>query len=350
MLGLKRTTLVGGSLAVIGMTLSSFLTHTVEALCVTYGIIFGIGASLAYTPSLAVLGLHFREKLGLVNGIVCTGSSVFTIALPPILSFLLQEGDLPWALRFLAICMAGLAAASFLFTPPKGSQATAEKSPTTKKQSIINRDNWRVKRYVIWTICIPCSLFGYFVPYVHMVKFVDERFPTEDGKILIMCIGLTSGLGRLIFGKIGDLPRVDRILLQQVSFISMGALTMLMVWAPTWPWMVALVLGIGIFDGCFISLIGPIAFDLCGPQGASQAIGFLLGLMSIPMTLGPPLAGMLYDKTSSYQLAFLLSGLPSILGGLALTAMHCFKTEKADPEQKGPEAASLIELRVQPDK
>ncbi|CAB3371550.1 Hypothetical predicted protein [Cloeon dipterum] len=217
MLGLKRTTLVGGTLAVIGMTLSSFLTHTVEALCVTYGIIFGIGASLAYTPSLAVLGLHFREKLGLVNGIVCTGSSVFTIALPPILSLLLEEGDLPWALRFLAIAMAGLAAAGFLFTPPKGSQATAEKSPTTKKQSIINRDNWRVKRYVIWTICIPCSLFGYFVPYVHMVKFVEERFPTEDGKILIMCIGLTSGLGRLIFGKIGDLPRVDRILLQQVK-------------------------------------------------------------------------------------------------------------------------------------
>jgi len=48
----------------------------------------------------------------------------------------------------------------------------------------------------------------------------------------------------------------------------------------------------GLFDGCFISLLGPIAFDIVGPAGASQAIGFLLSLCSIPLTVGPPIAGM----------------------------------------------------------
>ena len=52
----------------------------------------------------------------------------------------------------------------------------------------------------------------------------------------------------------------------------------------------------GLFDGCFVTLIGPIAFDLCGPLGASQAIGSLLGLFSVPMTVGPPVAGIIYDK------------------------------------------------------
>ena len=55
----------------------------------------------------------------------------------------------------------------------------------------------------------------------------------------------------------------------------------------------------GLFDGCFVTLVGPIAFDLCGPQGASQAIGSLLGLFSIPMTTGPPVAGIIYDKVAS---------------------------------------------------
>ena len=55
----------------------------------------------------------------------------------------------------------------------------------------------------------------------------------------------------------------------------------------------------GLFDGCFVTLIGPIAFDLCGPQGASQAIGALLGLFSIPMTTGPPVAGIIYDKVTN---------------------------------------------------
>ena len=52
----------------------------------------------------------------------------------------------------------------------------------------------------------------------------------------------------------------------------------------------------GLFDGCFVTLIGPIAFDLCGPLGAGQAIGTLLGLFSLPMTAGPPIAGIIFDK------------------------------------------------------
>lgn len=37
--------------------------------------------------------------------------------------------------------------------------------------------------------------------------------------------------------------------------------------------------------------MAPIVFELVGPMQASQAIGYLLGLMSIPMTAGPPIAG-----------------------------------------------------------
>ena len=29
----------------------------------------------------------------------------------------------------------------------------------------------------------------------------------------------------------------------------------------------------GLFDGCFITMIGPIAYDICGPNGAGQGIG-----------------------------------------------------------------------------
>lgn len=42
-------------------------------------------------------------------------------------------------------------------------------------------------------------------------------FKDADGKLPIMCIGITSGIGRLLFGYIADLPRVNRILLQQVN-------------------------------------------------------------------------------------------------------------------------------------
>jgi MCP family monocarboxylic acid transporter-like MFS transporter 10 len=36
---------------------------------------------------------------------------------------------------------------------------------------IINVDNWKNKKYVIWALAIPVSLFGYFVPFVHIVSY-----------------------------------------------------------------------------------------------------------------------------------------------------------------------------------
>ena len=56
---------------------------------------------------------------------------------------------------------------------------------------------------------------------------------------------------------------------------------------------------LGLSDGCFITLLGPIAFDLCGPRGACQAIGSLLTLFSLPVTVGPPVAGIIHDKVNN---------------------------------------------------
>jgi len=42
-------------------------------------------------------------------------------------------------------------------------------------------------------------------------------FKDADSKLPVMCIGITSGIGRLIFGYIADQPKVNRIFLQQVN-------------------------------------------------------------------------------------------------------------------------------------
>lgn len=61
--------------------------------------------------------------------------------------------------------------------------------------------------------------------------------------------------------------------------------------------LIVIALFMGLFDGCFISLLGPIAFEICGQKGATQAIGFLLGLCSIPLTVGPPIAGKIMHRS-----------------------------------------------------
>jgi MCP family monocarboxylic acid transporter-like MFS transporter 10 len=57
--------------------------------------------------------------------------------------------------------------------------------------------------------------------YCKQLKLVEDNFKNGDGKVLVMCLGITSGLGRLIFGKIADIPKVNRIFLQQVGAMLM---------------------------------------------------------------------------------------------------------------------------------
>ncbi len=66
-------------------------TFKLIALYITYGVLFGCGATLTYTPSLAILGHYFKRHIGIVNGIVTAGSSLFTMVMPLILEFLLEE-------------------------------------------------------------------------------------------------------------------------------------------------------------------------------------------------------------------------------------------------------------------
>jgi len=89
----------------------------VELLFLTYGVMYGFGASLAYTPSLAILGHYFKKYLGLVNGIVTAGSSIFTTLLPSLMEILILRLGLEGTLRSLAVLTATIMACAILFKP-----------------------------------------------------------------------------------------------------------------------------------------------------------------------------------------------------------------------------------------
>ena len=56
---------------------------------------------------------------------------------------------------------------SFKELMPRRVEEEGHKSLFSK---IVYVDNWRNSKYVIWALVVPCALFGYFVPYVHIVS------------------------------------------------------------------------------------------------------------------------------------------------------------------------------------
>ncbi|KAJ8355993.1 hypothetical protein SKAU_G00187870 [Synaphobranchus kaupii] len=345
LLGCRMTAVGGAAVGLVGLLASSFVT-SLGPLYFTYGIVFACGCSFAYQPSLVILGHYFKKRLGLVNGIVTAGSSIFTITLPFLLSRLLENVGLQNTMRVLSIFMFILMLAGFTYKPLLPTTTISSKSgrrcPPMSK--IFNVNIWKSLGYRIWAFGIPAALYGYFVPYVHLMKHVEEQFGKDANKeVLLMCIGITSAVGRLIFGRVADyVPGVNKVYLQVASFLVIGLMSMMIPLCKIFGGLIAVCLLMGLFDGCFICIMAPIAFELVGSQDVSQAIGFLLGMMSVPMTVGPPIAGFLRDRLGSYEVAFYLAGIPPIIGGAMLCVIPWVEAKRKRREKDAEADAKAL--------
>uniref|UniRef100_A0A3P8RZN9 Monocarboxylate transporter 10 n=2 Tax=Amphiprion TaxID=80969 RepID=A0A3P8RZN9_AMPPE len=335
MFGCRITAVGGAAVGLVGLLASSFVS-SLGVMYFTYGIVFACGCSFAYQPSLVILGHYFKKRLGLVNGIVTAGSSIFTITLPFVLSGLLERVGLHNTMRVLCVLMFVLMLAGFTYKPLLPVKPATSQTGGSRLKQIFNVNIWKSWGYRIWAFGIPAALYGYFVPYVHLMNHVKERFGEDTNKeVLLMCIGITSGVGRLIFGRVADyITGVNKVYLQVTSFFIIGLMSMMIPLCYIFGGLIAVCLLMGLFDGCFICIMAPIAFELVGANDVSQAIGFLLGLMSVPMVVGPPIAGYLRDTLGSYDVAFYLAGVPPIIGGALLCLIPWVEAKRKRMENK----------------
>ncbi|XP_068103677.1 monocarboxylate transporter 8 [Hyperolius riggenbachi] len=349
-LGCRKTSSGGAAVAFIGLLSTSF-TKSLSVRYFTYGILFGCGCSFAFQPSLVILGHYFKKRLGLVNGIVTGGSCVFTICIPFMLENMGNVIGLDNTFRVLSVFMFVQIFLSLTFKPllPPPADHNQEKEAGRSKiqqclihiQKYFNMQVFRKKTYRIWAFGIATTVLGYFVPYIHLIKFVEQRFQDRKGNwVLLVCIGAMSGVGRLASGKIGDcIPGLKKIYLQVASFLLLGILSMMLPLCQVFESVIVVCLFLGLADGFLITMMSPIAFELVGPMHASQAIGYVLGLMAIPMTAGPPIAGLLRDLRGSYDLAFYIAGIPPLVGALVLLSVPLVHERDLKKAEAGKEKA-----------
>lgn len=339
--GCRKTAVSGASLAFVGLLTTSFANSLVLRYF-TYGVLFGCGSSFAFQPSLVILGHYFRRRLGLANGVVTAGASLFSMGLPVLLKKVVEPLGLSRTFQILSVFMLVQALLALTFKPllPAGGgmgppgmgpglgepQTEAAHGGSKWNRAVatvrkyFNLRVFHIVTYRVWAFGVATAVLGYFVPYIHLINFVKEQFvETQKEWVLLVCIGASSGVGRLLFGKIGDLmPGLMKIYMQVVSFIALGLMSMMIPQCSAFEALVAVCVFLGLCDGCFLTMMAPIAFELVGPVQASQAIGYLLGLMSLPMTAGPPIAGLLHDYFGNYTVAFSLAGVPPMVGGVVL--------------------------------
>uniref|UniRef100_A0A6I8N4U0 Monocarboxylate transporter 10 n=1 Tax=Ornithorhynchus anatinus TaxID=9258 RepID=A0A6I8N4U0_ORNAN len=308
-MGCRTTAASGAAIAFTGLLATSF-TNSLSIRYFTYGIVFGCGCSFAFQPSLVILGHYFRRRLGLANGIVTGSSSIFSMSFPFLLKVMSRDMELAHIFQVLSAFMFVLMLLSLTYRPllPPSADSPAQPGGHSPKPQCLahlrkyfNLGIFRQKTYCIWSFGIATAALGYFIPYVHLVNYAEKEFQATEKKwVLLVCVGATSGIGRLLSGRVGDfIPGLKKIYLQVVAFLLLGLMCMMIPQCRTFEGVVVVCLFLGLCDGFFITLMAPIAFELVGPMQASQAIGYLLGMMSLPITAGPPIAATLRGQRKS---------------------------------------------------
>ena len=196
--GCRIVAITGTIFCISGLIFSSFV-KSVPVLFFTYGIIWGAGTSMCYFPTVIVLSKYFKTRLALVNGIVCAGSGVGTLAMGPFIQVLLSQLGIANGLRAIAAMLTLLILCGATFRPAPVA-ATCTNTPDNyddkkkkKKKKFFHWEIFTNKGYVVWCACLSIFVLGYFVPFVHLVS----KFTLGKSRISLQLLKVTSMKGRV---------------------------------------------------------------------------------------------------------------------------------------------------------
>lgn len=305
--GCRRVGFCGGVLTVIGMLASSFAT-SLYMLYFTFGIVYGIGTSMCYFPTLRTLPYWFSRNLALANGIAAAGSGVGTVAVGPLLEELMSSLGWKHTARIFAGLLLIPTFAALVYCVPSTCHK-GEKGDEKPKTKILDLSVLKNPAFIVLCVAMSVFMLGYFVPFIHLPQCAqDMNVPKKESSYLVGIMSVGSTFGRLFFGKLSDHPRVNRLYLYQMAFLCIGIVDTLVPQITNFAGYAMYMVSFGVFDGCFIVLLAIVVSDVVGIDKVSPGMGIKFFFMAITTFVGPPLAGWLVDISGSYDLAFYAAG------------------------------------------
>lgn len=291
----------------LGYGLMSQIT-TIWQLYLVYGLIFGIGQSAIDVIALTTVARWFSRNRGMMTGIVKVGTGAGQLIIPLSASALIATYG--WRNAYVVIGTAALILlvliAQILRRDPE-QHVNAKKGlhpiSTSEIEGIPLKAALRTAQ--LWTICLLnlASVFCLMIIVVHIVPHSrDIGLPPPIAAGVLATVGGVSMVGRFMTGL-----AIDRVGSRKVMFVCFVMLITAFLWiqlART-PWMLyffAVVYGLA--HGGFFTAISPLVAELFGVGAHGALFGLVVCFGTVGGSIGPIIAGSLFDKTGSYSPAF----------------------------------------------
>ena len=299
--GIYKTVVAGIVMMSVGYVSASFATG-VGLLCVSQGLLIGIGTSTTFAPLIAHVSHWFDRRKGAAVGIIASGQYLSGAIWPTVLESSVQGYGWQQTYWFVGLIVLVLALPLSL---------VLRKIPATDKSIAGSRNDWDQKDIPVspaWLIAllmvaIFCCCIAMSMPQVHMVAFCgDLGFGAATGAKMLSVMLAFGVVSRLGFGwlsdHIGGLKTVFiGVFLQGIGlalFLIFDTLVSLYVISALF----------GLFQGGIVPAYALAVREYLPQRVAGERVGMVMMASLLGMALGGWIPGYLFDLTGSYDIAF----------------------------------------------
>jgi OFA family oxalate/formate antiporter-like MFS transporter len=335
-----RRVIVPGILILTGGLLLCSRIEILTQFYIFYGVVVGTGlACIGIISYSAILAHWFEKKRGLASGIAVSGMGLGTFVLVPMSqSFISMWG---WRMTFIitgCLVLIILLPANALFLrhkPQKLGQHpdglnpadSNHKNHSHTQSKITQGSDWSLKKAAhtlrFWSLIIfPfIGFIGVFIIIVHQVRFlVDQGIDKMTAAFILAMVGIVSSIFRIFWGWLSD--RISRELTYTMGMVcgclGVGSLLLFEIHGSaffTYSFFVLFGMGWGVTAPMFMA----VAADLFKGRIFGLIYGFVEAGIGIAGAIGAWIAGFIFDKTQSYQPAFIL-----VIVAFLLSCVFCW--------------------------
>ncbi|MFC1907374.1 MFS transporter [Chloroflexota bacterium] len=305
-------------------------TYTAWQLLVTYSFLLAMGTGAGFALVTATASKWFVKKRGLALGIALSGEGLGTLVMPPIAAYLIA--DLGWRTALLIIgLMAGVVIINLsllLKDNPSLAEAPNRVTPPHEYMKAPRSDEGQLISYsllaalktnsfwFLWVIWFLFSLCWHLV-LTHIVPYTTDIgiSATISASILALIGGITIP-SRLIMGWISD--RIGRKLTATIC-ASIQALAMIWLALSSELWMLYMFAAIyGLSFGGLSTMIAVLISETFGLKNLGVITGALVVGFATGAAVGPLIAGLIYDVSNEYFIAFIVGAAAMLLVALIM--------------------------------
>jgi MFS family permease len=276
-----------------------------------FGLMVGIGVANAI-PVISLVTRSYTRTRGTMMGITLAGGGVGAVVASPVATHFITSNGWQSSYLIMGSIMLSLIAISavFLYWPGASKEIKNENKPSFKKTITTGKElNLReaLGSIQFWTLgaIIFCTGLIQMIITVHIVPgAMDTGISATGAAGILSVVNFASIAGSSSSGTILD--RIGSWLSVIIAlFLMLAGLFVLLSLKDIWAFYVfAIIYGFG--WGIVVTSRGLITADLFGLRSYGVIVGIILFLYTLGGTLGPVIAGYIFDVSQHYQIAFIL--------------------------------------------